>query len=164
MVKEFSESGRSFFGGPNDCFPYLAPPNFGMCGRKFVNFWRYLTLDLGNENIYPPWKRTNINWKIMVGRWNVLLKWPLFRGHDHFFGVVRVSVLFFIGVFVNLRVQTHVHSNTQVGNLYVQCFDIGLYLHACVKIVLHYNSLYTVVFLPTLGGSCQLPSEYGTWM
>ena len=34
---------------------------------------------------YPQWKLTNIPWKLMLGRWNVLLKWPLFRGTCYFF-------------------------------------------------------------------------------
>ncbi len=31
-------------------------------------------------NQYSPWKRTNVRWKIVVGRWNFLLGWFVFKG------------------------------------------------------------------------------------
>ena len=34
----------------------------------------------------PPWKLANIPWKSIVGRWNFLLKWSLFRGYSLIFG------------------------------------------------------------------------------
>lgn len=61
LGKEFSESGTTLFAGPNDWFPYLAPPNFGMCvgeslwGRQAEN------------SPFAPKKLSLKDWKIPNG-------------------------------------------------------------------------------------------------
>ena len=39
-----------------------------------------------------PWKRTNIPWKWIVGRWNIFLKWSLFWGHVNFWWVSDIEM------------------------------------------------------------------------
>lgn len=111
-----------------------------VCGRKFMR--------------PPSWKLTVCPWKMIVER----LKNPKW-------GVVWVSVLFFIPVFVNLRVQRH------LVVLKLEIYTLFNYSSVSARLLLdstllHYISLYTLYscFSSTRGGSCQLPSEYGTWM
>lgn len=79
--------------------------------RNFMNAKRYLTLDLGNKNKYPA-ENSPIPWKMSVERLKFLLGGPGF------------CPMFHPGV--NLRVQRHLHSNTQVGNLYIYSISISI--------------------------------------
>ena len=62
-----------------------------------ANVWHYYSNlfcfgSCSDQQVAPPWKLTVFPRELMVGRWNVLLKWSLFlRGHVSFHRVISMD-------------------------------------------------------------------------